>query len=88
MRFQLIEHWSKLKVAEKEKQDELNTKYKTQLDEVKAKIEAANTGAEKSAGQIALIESEISHLDATQEELGSSSSRRPSSTANAASTTA
>ncbi len=66
--FQLIER-DKLKVAEKEKQEELNTKFKAQLDDVKAKIEAANAGAEKSAGQIALIDSEISHLDATQEEL-------------------
>ena len=66
--FQLIER-EKLKASEKEKQDELNTKYKSQLDEIDAKIEAANKSADERAGQIRAIDSQISKLDATAEGL-------------------
>src|SRR5262249_26091082 len=66
--FQLIER-EKLNQAEKEKQDELDTKFKSQLDGINSKIEAANKRADEQYGQIRAIDSQISKLDATAEEL-------------------
>ena len=66
--FQLIER-DKLKAAEKEKQDELDSKYKNDLKDVNDKIEAANAGASERAGQIDAIGGQISRLDAAAEEL-------------------
>ena len=68
--FQLIER-EKLKASEKEKQEELNTKYKTQLDEIDAKIEAANASAEERREPDSRWSSnEISKLDAAAEDAG------------------
>jgi cbb3-type cytochrome oxidase cytochrome c subunit len=66
--FQLIER-EKLNASEKEKQEELNTKYKSQLDQITAKIEAANQSADERYGQIRALDSQISKLDATAEGL-------------------
>ena len=87
--FQLIER-DKLKASEKEKQEELDTKYKSQLDGIDAKIEAANKSAEEHAAQIRTVDNEISKLDGDRRSgsTWSGGSRRPSSTASAVSTTA
>jgi cbb3-type cytochrome oxidase cytochrome c subunit len=66
--FQLIER-EKLNASEKEKQNELDTKYKSQLDEISSKIEAANKSADEQYGQIRGLDSQISKLDATAEGL-------------------
>ena len=66
--FQLIER-AKLKASDKEKQEELNTKYKSQLDSIAEKVEAANKSAEEHAAQLRKVENELSTLDGTKERL-------------------
>jgi biopolymer transport protein ExbB/TolQ len=66
--FQLIER-DKLNASEKEKQAELDTKYKSQLDQIAAKIEAANKSADERYSQIRALDTQISKLDATAEGL-------------------
>jgi cbb3-type cytochrome oxidase cytochrome c subunit/peptidoglycan hydrolase CwlO-like protein len=66
--FQLIER-AKLNKSEEEKQNELNTKYKAQLDEIQAKIEAANKSADENRSKIRSVDAEISKLDGSAEDL-------------------
>ena len=67
--FQRVER-EKLKVSEKEKQEELNTKYKSQLDGIDAKIEAANKAAEEHAAQLRTVDHELTTLEGTREAVG------------------
>ncbi len=64
--FQLIER-EKLKASDKEKQDELNTKYKDQLGAIQQKIDAANASADQNAAKIRTVENEIDGLDGSKE---------------------
>jgi cbb3-type cytochrome oxidase cytochrome c subunit len=66
--FQLIER-AKLKASDKEKQEELKTKYKDQLDTIEQKVTAANQSAEEHAAQLRTVENEFSTLDGTKERL-------------------
>ncbi len=64
--FQLIER-AKLKAADKEKQQELQSKYKDQLGGIDQKIEAANKSAEEHATQLVKVNNELSTLDGAKE---------------------
>ncbi len=66
--FQRVER-EKLKVSEQEKQEELDTKYKSQLDGIDAKIEAASKAAEEHAARLRTVDNELSTLDGDKERL-------------------
>ncbi len=66
--FQRVER-KKLLAAEKEKEEELATKFKSQLDTIEAKIEAANKKAEENAALLRKVDNELSTADGTRERL-------------------
>ena len=65
--FQQVER-EKLEAAEKEKLEEQKKKYQTQIDEIDAKIKAAEAGAETRGRELRKIDNELNMLEGTAED--------------------
>ncbi len=86
--FQQVEE-AKLKASEKEKLQEQKAKYQTKIDAIDAKIKAAELRRDENASQLREVDAELKGLGGeARASTPGSGSRRPSSTASAASTTA
>ncbi len=66
--FQQVER-EKLEASEQAKLEEQKTKYQAQIDEIDAKIKAADDSAAQRAAEIAVIDRELSGLGGTAEQL-------------------
>src|SRR5271170_3850102 len=60
--FQLVER-EKLEATEKQKLEEQKSKYQTQIDEIDAKIQAADTNAESRGRELRTVDNELKVLE-------------------------